>query len=96
MDGPNRSIVYYRSRKTFNWLHQPIRAAGTQSGWLRAHRGRWPVPAAGTIRTIIAATPNLLRQALYDREPLLGPSTGVLLGDAAHPMMPFTQGGAEH
>ena len=40
----------------------------------------------------------MLRQALYDREPLPDWQAGriVLLGDAAHPMMPFyAQGGAQ-
>src|SRR5207237_2831515 len=51
-----------------------------------------------TIRTIIGATPKVLRQALYDREPLPDWQVGriVLIGDAAHPMMPFyAQGGAQ-
>jgi salicylate hydroxylase len=49
-----------------------------------------------TIRTIIAATPRVLRQALYDREPLPDWRVGrvVLLGNAAHPMMPFYAQGA--
>ena len=49
-----------------------------------------------TIRTVIAETPKLLRQALYDREPLPDWQIGrvVLLGDAAHPMMPFYAQGA--
>jgi salicylate hydroxylase len=49
-----------------------------------------------TIRSIIAATPRVLRQALYDREPLPDWRIGrvVLLGDAAHPMMPFYAQGA--
>ena len=53
---------------------------------------------AGTIpfAAIIAATPRVLRQALYDREPLPDWRIGrvVLLGDAAHPMMPFYAQGA--
>ena len=38
----------------------------------------------------------MLRQALYDREPLADWRVGrvVLLGDAAHPMMPFYAQGA--
>ena len=48
------------------------------------------------IRAIIGATPRVLRQALYDREPLAEWRVGrvVLLGDAAHPMMPFYAQGA--
>jgi salicylate hydroxylase len=42
-----------------------------------------------TVHAIIAASPRVLRQALYDREPLAEWRVGrvVLLGDAAHPMM---------
>jgi 2-polyprenyl-6-methoxyphenol hydroxylase-like FAD-dependent oxidoreductase len=52
---------------------------------------RWPNMTAGE-------TPKVLRQALYDREPLPDWQVGrvVLMGDAAHPMMPFyAQGGAQ-
>ena len=43
-------------------------------------------------------TPKVLKQALYDREPLPDWQVKriVLLGDAAHPMLPFyAQGGAQ-
>jgi FAD binding domain len=45
---------------------------------------------------LIGATPRVLRQALYDRQPLAEWRVGrvVLLGDAAHPMMPFYVQGA--
>jgi salicylate hydroxylase len=48
------------------------------------------------IRAIIGATSRVLRQALYDRQPLAEWRVGrvVLLGDAAHPMMPFYAQGA--
>jgi salicylate hydroxylase len=102
--GPNRSIVQYyvSAGRTFNWIGisrspQPAReswlAEGTSADALAEYEG-WH----STIRTIIAATPKVLRQALYDREPLPDWQAGriVLLGDAAHPMMPFyAQGGAQ-
>jgi salicylate hydroxylase len=46
--------------------------------------------------TLIGSTATVLRQALYDREPLPNWSVGrvVLLGDAAHPMLPFYAQGA--
>jgi salicylate hydroxylase len=102
--GPNRSIVQYyvSAGKTFNWIgisrsSEPAReswlAEGKVEDALAEYDGWHP-----TIRTIIAETPKVLRQALYDREPLPDWQVGrvVLMGDAAHPMMPFyAQGGAQ-
>jgi salicylate hydroxylase len=100
--GPNRSIVQYyiAAGRTFNWIgisrsEQPARESWLAEGRIEdalAEYAGWH----GTIRTIIAATPKVLRQALYDREPLPDWRIGrvVLLGDAAHPMMPFYAQGA--
>ena len=100
--GPNRSIVQYyiAGGKTFNWIgisrsEQPARESWLAEGRIEdalAEYAGWH----DTIRTIIAATPRVLRQALYDREPLPDWRIGrvVLLGDAAHPMMPFYAQGA--
>jgi salicylate hydroxylase len=100
--GPNRSIVQYyiAAGKTFNWIgisrsEQPARESWLAEGRVEdalAEYAGWH----DTIRTIIAATPRVLRQALYDREPLPDWRVGrvVLLGDAAHPMMPFYAQGA--
>jgi salicylate hydroxylase len=100
--GPNRSIVQYfvAAGRTFNWIgisraQHPAReswlAEGRIEDALSEYDGWHP-----TIRTIIAATPRLLHQALYDREPLPDWRVGriVLLGDAAHPMLPFYAQGA--
>src|SRR5216683_5159688 len=100
--GPNRSIVqYYVSEgRTFNWIgisrsHQPAReswlAEGNIEDTLAEYTGWHP-----TIREVIRSTPRVLRQALYDREPLSNWQIGrvVLLGDAAHPMLPFYAQGA--
>src|SRR3954464_861313 len=102
--GPNRSIVQYyvSAGKTFNWIGisrspQPARESWLAEGKIEdalAEYEGWH----STIRTIIAETPKILRQALYDREPLPDWQVGrvVLMGDAAHPMMPFyAQGGAQ-
>jgi salicylate hydroxylase len=102
--GPNRSIVQYyvSAGHTFNWIGisrspQPARESWLAEGKIEdalAEYEGWH----STIRTIIAATPKVLRQALYDREPLPNWQAGriVLLGDAAHPMLPFyAQGGAQ-
>jgi 2-polyprenyl-6-methoxyphenol hydroxylase-like FAD-dependent oxidoreductase len=100
--GPDRSIVQYYvcAGKTFNWIgisrsQQPARESWLAEGRIEdalAEYAGWH----HTIRTIIAATPKVLRQALYDREPLPDWRVGrvVLLGDAAHPMMPFYAQGA--
>jgi salicylate hydroxylase len=100
--GPNRSIVQYyvAAGRTFNWIgisrsEQPARESWLAEGRIEdalAEYSGWHE----TIRTIIAATPRVLRQALYDREPLPDWRAGrvVLLGDAAHPMMPFYAQGA--
>jgi salicylate hydroxylase len=102
--GPNRSIVQYyvSAGRTFNWIGisrspQPARESWLAEGKIEdalAEYDGWH----STIRTTIAATPKVLRQALYDREPLPDWQVGriVLLGDAAHPMLPFyAQGGAQ-
>jgi salicylate hydroxylase len=100
--GPNRSIVQYyvAAGKTFNWIGISRSAPPARESWLAegkvedalAEYDGWHK----TIRTIIGATPKVLRQALYDREPLPDWQVGrvVLLGDAAHPMMPFYAQGA--
>jgi salicylate hydroxylase len=100
--GPNRSIVQYyvSAGRTFNWIGISRSAQPARESWLA--EGRIDDALAeyagwnDTIRTIIAATPKVLRQALYDREPLPDWRKGrvVLLGDAAHPMMPFYAQGA--
>jgi salicylate hydroxylase len=100
--GPNRSVVQYHvsAGRTFNWIGisrsaQPAReswlAEGRIEDALAEYQGWHP-----TIRKVMAATPRVLRQALYDREPLPDWQAGrvVLLGDAAHPMMPFLAQGA--
>lgn len=100
--GPNRSIVQYyiAAGKTFNWIGISRSEQPARESWLAAGRIEDALAEyAGwhdTIRTIIAATPRVLRQALYDREPLPDWRIGrvVLLGDAAHPMMPFYAQGA--
>jgi len=102
--GPNRSIVQYyvSAGRTFNWIGISRSSEPARESWLAegkvedalAEYDGWHA----TIRTIIGATPRVLRQALYDREPLPDWQAGriVLIGDAAHPMMPFyAQGGAQ-
>ena len=102
--GPNRSIVQYyvSAGKTFNWIGISRSSQPAQESWLAEGRTEDALAEYdgwhSTIRTIIAETSKVLRQALYDREPLPDWQVGrvVLMGDAAHPMMPFyAQGGAQ-
>jgi salicylate hydroxylase len=100
--GPNRSIVQYHvsAGRTFNWIGISRSSHAAQESWLAEGRVEDALAEYAdwhpTIRTIIGATPRVLRQALYDREPLVEWRVGrvVLLGDAAHPMMPFYAQGA--
>ncbi len=102
--GPNRSIVQYyvSAGKTFNWIGISRSSQPAEESWLAEGRTEDVLAEYdgwhSTIRTIMAETPKVLRQALYDREPLPDWQVGrvVLMGDAAHPMMPFyAQGGAQ-
>jgi salicylate hydroxylase len=102
--GPNRSIVQYYvcAGKTFNWIGISRSSQPAQESWLAEGRTEDVLAEYdgwnSTIRTIMAETPKVLRQALYDRKPLPDWQVGrvVLMGDAAHPMMPFyAQGGAQ-
>jgi salicylate hydroxylase len=102
--GPNRSIVQYyvSAGKTFNWIGISRSSQPAQESWLAEGRTEDALAEYegwhSTIRKIIAETPKVLRQALYDREPLPDWQVDrvVLMGDAAHPMMPFyAQGGAQ-
>lgn len=100
--GPNRSIVQYyvAAGRTFNWIGISRSEQPARESWLAEGRAEDALAEYSgwhdTIRTVIAETPKLLRQALYDREPLPDWQIGrvVLLGDAAHPMMPFYAQGA--
>lgn len=100
--GPDRSIVQYyvSAGRTFNWIGISRSPLASRESWLAegdvndalADYAGWHP----TIQTVISATATVLRQALYDREPLASWNVGrvVLMGDAAHPMLPFYAQGA--
>ncbi|MEO8204046.1 MAG: FAD-dependent monooxygenase [Betaproteobacteria bacterium] len=100
--GPGRSLVHYfiSAGRTHNWIgvgrsDTPSReswsATGSVDEALEEYAGWHP-----QVRAVIAATTRLYRMALYDREPLATWRAGrvVLLGDAAHAMLPYHAQGA--
>jgi 2-polyprenyl-6-methoxyphenol hydroxylase-like FAD-dependent oxidoreductase len=74
----------------FNWVGISRSGHAAQESWLGEGRAEDALVEYAdwhpTIRAIIKATQRVLRQAMYDREPLSEWRVGrvVLLGDAAH------------
>jgi salicylate hydroxylase len=102
--GPDRSFTRYliRGGSLVNYVGLAQRDGWAEEGWairssveemLREYEGWYE-----DVRTIIRATPadGLFKWALFDRDPLPQWSSGraTLIGDAAHPMLPFLGQGA--
>lgn len=102
--GPNRSLVryYVSAGRLLNWIGitrakeseiESWSAKGLVADALRLWGDWHPI-----VRGMIEATPaeGLFRMGLYDRDPLQSWARGriAILGDAAHPMLPFHAQGA--
>jgi 2-polyprenyl-6-methoxyphenol hydroxylase-like FAD-dependent oxidoreductase len=102
--GPGRHLVAYPVGRGPDWLNlvcvvpepgwreESWTAPGTAAG-LRDHFRDWSPALRALLERV---TEPVFRWALYDREPLATWSTAAttLLGDAAHPMLPFLAQGA--
>jgi salicylate hydroxylase len=102
--GPRKVIVRYRlePRRLLNVAAFAQRVAWTEEGWNVPADPAEPQKLfadwhAGVRDTLAALTPGeLFRWGLFDREPIDAYARGAiaLLGDAAHPMLPFLGQGA--
>jgi salicylate hydroxylase len=84
-------VNYVASFESAEWMEESWRVEGDRDELLRTHSGWDPV-----LRTLFERTERCYKWGLYDREPLPRWTDGriTLLGDAAHPMLPYLAQGA--
>lgn len=101
--GPGGCIVHYyvRPEKLVNWIaHRRVNVWAEESWSLPGDKKELMDAFPGwhpSLMTLFEATEKCFKWALFDRDPLPQWSVGrvSLLGDSAHPMLPFfAQGGA--